>query len=163
MRYYFLLLVSLSLFSCQKDTPYHQPFPSYEITLVYMVADNDLAPYALKDLNEIERGFVPNGKDKLLVYIDSNTSTALPSHPVLLEIVPDTTEIQIIYQLAKLCFSTYTEFLCLYTTTIVDNKYSKSCYSQANIHSIHCNNPELYLQISACVFQPCIMLAKQAL
>ena len=92
MRYYFLLLVSLSLFSCQKDTPYHQPFPSYEITLVYMVADNDLAPYALKDLNEIERGFVPNGKDKLLVYIDSNTSTALPSHPVLLEIIPDTTE-----------------------------------------------------------------------
>lgn len=93
MRYYFLLLVSLSLFSCQKDTLYHQPFPSYEITLVYMVADNDLASYALKDLNEIERGFVPNGKDKLLVYIDSNTSTALPSHPVLLEIVPDTTEI----------------------------------------------------------------------
>ena len=58
-----------------------------------MVADNDLAPYALKDLNEIERGFVPNGRDKLLVYIDSNTSTALPSHPVLLEIVHDTTEI----------------------------------------------------------------------
>ena len=93
MRYYSLFLISLGLLSCQKDSPTPEPLPRYEITLVYMVADNDLAPYALKDLNEIERGFVPNGRDKLLVYIDSNTSTALPSHPVLLEIVPDTTEV----------------------------------------------------------------------
>ena len=93
MRYYSLLLIGLGLLSCQKDSPTLDLLPRYEITLVYMVADNDLAPYALKDLNEIERGFVPNGRDKLLVYIDSNTSTALPSHPVLLEIVHDTTEI----------------------------------------------------------------------
>ena len=93
MRYYSLLLIGLGLLSCQKDSPTPEPLPRYEITLVYMVADNDLAPYALKDLNEIERGFLPNGRDKLLVYIDSNTSTALPSHPVLLEIVPDTTEV----------------------------------------------------------------------
>ena len=93
MRYYSLLLIVLGLLSCQKDSPTPEPLPRYEITLVYMVADNDLASYALKDLNEIERGFVPNGRDKLLVYIDSNTSTALPSHPVLLEIVHDTTEI----------------------------------------------------------------------
>ena len=93
MRYYSLLLIGLGLLSCQKDSPTPEPLPPHEITLVYMVADNDLAPYALKDLNEIERGFVPNGRDKLLVYIDSNTSTALPSHPVLLEIVHDTTEI----------------------------------------------------------------------
>ena len=93
MRYYSLLLIGLGLLSCQKDSPTPEPLPRYEITLVYMVADNDLASYALKDLNEIECGFVPNGRDKLLVYIDSNTSTALPSHPVLLEIVHDTTEI----------------------------------------------------------------------
>lgn len=93
MRYYSLLLISLGLLSCQKDSPTPELLPRYEITLVYMVADNDLAPYALKDLNEIERGFVPNRRDKLLLYIDSNTSTALPSHPVLLEIVHDTTEI----------------------------------------------------------------------
>ena len=93
MRYYSLLLIGLGLLSCQKDSPTLDLLPRYEITLVYMVADNDLAPYALKDLNEIERGFVPNGRDKLLLYIDSNTSTALPSHPVLLEIVHDTTEI----------------------------------------------------------------------
>ena len=93
MRYYSLLLIVLGLLSCQKDSPTLDLLPRYEITLVYMVADNDLASYALKDLNEIERGFVPNGRDKLLVYIDSNTSTALPSHPVLLEIVHDTTEI----------------------------------------------------------------------
>lgn len=93
MRYYSLLLIVLGLLSCQKDSPTPEPLPRYEITLVYMVADNDLASYALKDLNEIERGFVPNGRDKLLVYIDSNTSTALPSHPVLLEIIHDTTEI----------------------------------------------------------------------
>lgn len=93
MRYYSLFLISLGLLSCQKDSPTLDLLPRYEITLVYMVADNDLAPYALKDLNEIERGFLPNGRDKLLVYIDSNTSTALPSHPVLLEIVPDTTEV----------------------------------------------------------------------
>ena len=93
MRYYSLFLISLGLLSCQKDSPTPESLPPYEITLVYMVADNDLAPYALKDLNEIERGFVSNGRDKLLLYIDSNTSTALPSHPVLLEIVHDTTEI----------------------------------------------------------------------
>lgn len=93
MRYYSLLLIGLGLLSCQKDSPTPEPLPRYEITLVYMVADNDLASYALKDLNEIELGFMPNGRDKLLVYIDSNTSTALPSHPVLLEIVPDTTEV----------------------------------------------------------------------
>ncbi|WP_460485689.1 clostripain-related cysteine peptidase, partial [Capnocytophaga sp. HP1101] len=93
MRYYSWLLICFGLLSCQKDSPAPEPLPSHEITLVYMVADNDLAPYALKDLNEIERGFVPNGRDKLLVYIDSNTSTVLPSHPVLLEIAHDTTEV----------------------------------------------------------------------
>ena len=59
MRYYSLLLIGLGLLSCQKDSPTPEPLPRYEITLVYMVADNDLAPYALKDLNEIERGFMP--------------------------------------------------------------------------------------------------------
>jgi clostripain-related protein len=91
MRYYTLLLIGLILLSCSKNNDEPETTP-YEITLVYMIADNDLATYALNDLNEMERGFTANGRDKLLVYIDSNTSTALPSHPVLLEIVPDSTE-----------------------------------------------------------------------
>ncbi len=48
MRYYSLLLIGLGLLSCQKDSPTPEPLPPHEITLVYMIADNDLAPYALK-------------------------------------------------------------------------------------------------------------------
>ena len=43
MRYYSLLLIGLALLSCQKDSPTPEPLPPHEITLVYMVADNDLA------------------------------------------------------------------------------------------------------------------------
>lgn len=89
MRYFTLLIISVLLFSCQKEDSENKPTESQDITLVYMIADNDLASYAIKDINEMERGFTPNGRDKLLVYIDTYASAGLPHHPVLLEIVPD--------------------------------------------------------------------------
>lgn len=58
-----------------------------------MVADNDLSSYAIKDINEMESAFIPNGKDKFLIYIDTYASSGLPSHPVLLELVPDKTDL----------------------------------------------------------------------
>ncbi|MDO5105793.1 clostripain-related cysteine peptidase [Capnocytophaga sp.] len=92
MRFYILLALTALLFSCQSENlPNKQP-QKHEITLVYMIADNDLAPYALKDINEMERAFIPNGRDKWLVYIDTYASAGLPQHPVLLEITPDTSD-----------------------------------------------------------------------
>lgn len=49
MRYYSLFLISLGLLSCQKDSPTLEPLPPHEITLVYMVADNDLAPCTFRN------------------------------------------------------------------------------------------------------------------
>ncbi|MDO4229140.1 MAG: clostripain-related cysteine peptidase [Capnocytophaga sp.] len=88
-----LFLISFFLFvACQKEDPQEVLPNTYDITLVYMIADNDLAPYAIKDINEMERGFATNDKDKVLVYIDTNASAELPAHPILLEIVPDQTD-----------------------------------------------------------------------
>lgn len=89
MRFYILLTLTIFLFSCQKENPAEEQPQPHEITLVYMIADNDLASYAIKDINEMESAFVPNGKDKWLVYIDTYASAELPQHPVLLEIIPD--------------------------------------------------------------------------
>lgn len=89
MRFYFLLIFSFFLFSCQKEE-IMQSTEKQSITLVYMIADNDLSSFAIKDINEMESGISPNANKKLLVYIDANTSAGLPSHPVLLEIQYDT-------------------------------------------------------------------------
>ena len=91
MRFYILLSLAF-LFSCQKENLTKKQHQNQEITLVYMIADNDLAPYALNDINEMERAFTPNGKDKWLVYIDTYASYGLPQHPVLLEITPDSSD-----------------------------------------------------------------------
>lgn len=89
MRYFIVLIISILLCSCQKEDNVVEFIQNQDITLVYMIADNDLAPYAIKDINEMESAFVPNGKDKWLVYIDTYASEELPHHPVLLEIVSD--------------------------------------------------------------------------
>ncbi|MFK8266649.1 clostripain-related cysteine peptidase [Capnocytophaga cynodegmi] len=91
MRFYISLALTF-LFSCQKENLTKEQHQNQEITLVYMIADNDLAPYALKDINEMEKAFTPNGKDKWLVYIDTYASVGLPQHPVLLEITPDSSD-----------------------------------------------------------------------
>ncbi len=89
MKYFVLLAIGILLFSCQKEDKTEKSSQYQEITLVYMIADNDLSSYAIKDINEMERAFVPNERDKWLVYIDTYATKELPHHPVLLEIVSD--------------------------------------------------------------------------
>ena len=59
------------------------------LVFVYMIADNDLDYFALKDLNEMEAGFPKNTNDKLVVYVDMSKNSH-PSYPCLLEITHDT-------------------------------------------------------------------------
>ncbi len=62
------------------------------ITLIYMIADNDLATFAVKDINEMESNFAPNDTEKILIYIDVSPVTGLPRNPVLLELQHDETD-----------------------------------------------------------------------
>lgn len=94
MRVCILLIISVLYFSCQKEE-ITQLAKKQPVTLVYMIADNDLSAYAVKDINEMEQGISPNANEKLLVYVDTSASAGLPSHPVLLEIRHDSsTEIK---------------------------------------------------------------------
>lgn len=89
MRFYILLIFSFFLFSCQKEE-ITQTTEKQSITLVYMIADNDLSSFAIKDIKEMESGISPTAQEKMLVYVDTHFSAGLPSHPVLLEIRHDT-------------------------------------------------------------------------
>lgn len=89
MRCFLFLLIGGLFFSCQKEEVL-QITEKQSVTLVYMIADNDLSAYAIKDINEMESGISPTAQEKLLVYVDTNASAGLPSHPVLLEIQHDT-------------------------------------------------------------------------
>ncbi len=65
---------------------------SKNISLIYMIADNDLSSSAVNDINEMERNFTPNDNEKILVYIDASPVQGLPRNPVLLELQHDETE-----------------------------------------------------------------------
>ncbi len=60
--------------------------------LVYMIADNDLDYFAIQNINDMELGFKANENGDLFVYIDRASNT-LPSHPYLLKISHDTTNV----------------------------------------------------------------------
>lgn len=89
MKKILFLAFTILLGSCQKDV--REELSLHDITIIYMIADNDLSSFAIKDINELEQGYVDNGKDKVLIYVDTNVSAHLPSHPVLLELVADQT------------------------------------------------------------------------
>ena len=57
-----------------------------------MIADNDLDYFAIQNINDMELGFKANENGDLFVYIDRASNT-LPSHPYLLKISHDTTNV----------------------------------------------------------------------
>jgi hypothetical protein len=57
--------------------------------IVYMVADNNLDYFALKDLNEMEQGWSPSLDGNLIAYVD-RAEGASPPHPVVYKIEHDT-------------------------------------------------------------------------
>ncbi len=67
---FFLFLIPLVFFSCEKEEDYPAPYiPPKETVIVYMAADNDLSNAAFDNINEMEAAFT--GEDKnLLVFMD---------------------------------------------------------------------------------------------
>lgn len=86
VRVIFLPFLFLFL-SCSKDT---ETKHTTNISLVYMVADNNLSPMAIEDINEMEMGWEDSDTEKLLVYVDASYSDKLPKNPVLIQIQRDT-------------------------------------------------------------------------
>ncbi|MDR0565414.1 MAG: hypothetical protein LBG47_00005 [Prevotellaceae bacterium] len=66
-----------------------EPLPLRTV-IVYMVADNNLDHFALKDLNEMEQGWSPALDGNLIAYVD-RAEGASPAHPVVYKIEHDTT------------------------------------------------------------------------
>jgi hypothetical protein len=91
MRLTNLFIISLLyiLVSCTSETsisPIHK-----RLVIVYMIADNNLDYFAVSNINDMERGYNSGLNGDLLVYIDRG-SNAKPSHPYLMQIMHDTTE-----------------------------------------------------------------------
>ena len=84
----FSVVLLLLLGSCSSDDPIPHKEAPHKLVFVYMVADNNLDYFAVQDLNEMEAGFPPNTKDKLVVYVDRGRN-GRPSHPYLMEIKHD--------------------------------------------------------------------------
>lgn len=82
-------LIFLLFTSCLEEDPY-AGLPLRTV-IVYMIADNNLDYFALKDINEMEQGFRKSFDGNLIVYID-RASGAFPAHPVLYKISSDNTD-----------------------------------------------------------------------
>ena len=86
------ILCSCSLFfNSSDDDKSDEKHLLNRTVLVYMVADNNLDNSGKKDINNMEKAWDPNNDGKLLVLMDRNAS-ASTSHPVLLEIIHDTSD-----------------------------------------------------------------------
>lgn len=82
-----LFIVLFSFFSCENKI--ENPFS--KTIIVYMIADNNLDYFAVKDINEMEKGVSSEDVGKLIVYVD-RADGASPSHPVIYEITHDETD-----------------------------------------------------------------------
>ncbi|GHT24954.1 peptidase C11 [Bacteroidia bacterium] len=82
------VFIVLSLSSCERDE-IEESLPIRTV-IVYMVADNNLDNFALKDINEMEQGWQDDLNGNLIVYVD-RAEGASPSHPVVYKIGSDTT------------------------------------------------------------------------
>ncbi len=91
MRIRYLIILLYILISCNEQSEDLGIKPK-NISLIYMIADNDLPLFAVNDINEMERNFTPNDNEKILVYIDASSVEGLPLNPVLLELQHDETE-----------------------------------------------------------------------
>ena len=82
-------LIFLLFISCREEN--HYTSLPLRTVIVYMIADNNLDYFAIKDINEMERGFRESFDGNLIVYID-RAPGAFPAHPVLYKISADTTD-----------------------------------------------------------------------
>ncbi len=82
-------IVILLLSSCEKDE-LSDNLPLRTV-IVYMIADNNLDYFSVKDINEMEAGFDNSLNGNMIVYVD-RAEGATPSHPVVYKISKDTTE-----------------------------------------------------------------------
>ncbi len=82
-----LYLCVLLLCSCNNK---HDNLPLRTV-IIYMIADNNLDYFSVKNINEMEAGFNNNYNGNLLVYVD-RAEGATPSHPIVYKISQDTTE-----------------------------------------------------------------------
>lgn len=85
--FYYLLLGIFYLSSCKKETAISQ-ITNGEVSLIYMVGDNNLSYFSTQDINEMEQGCVSQSQNIVYVYVDKSI-TASPSHPYLLKIQHD--------------------------------------------------------------------------
>ena len=74
-RLVLIVLAGLMLISCKKEPETTPPIKADRTVLVYMAADNNLAPYARKNIEDMKQGEVPDYFDDgsgnvLLVYAD---------------------------------------------------------------------------------------------
>jgi len=82
----FILIIFSS--GCTKENPIILPLRT---VIVYMIADNNLDYFSVKDLNEMETGWNDSFNGNLIVYID-RAEGANPAHPVVYKISHDTTD-----------------------------------------------------------------------
>ena len=85
-----MFLVLIILASCTNENI--TPPISKRLVIVYMIADNNLDYFAVSNVNDMERGYNSDFNGDLLVYIDRGSNTK-PSHPYLMQIMHDTTEL----------------------------------------------------------------------
>jgi hypothetical protein len=83
-----LAVAALLLCSCPESNEVSD-FPTRTV-IIYMVADNNLDPFAVKDLNEMEQGWSATLDGNLIAYVD-RAEGASPAHPVVYKVVHDTT------------------------------------------------------------------------
>jgi|WetSurMetagenome_2_1015567.scaffolds.fasta_scaffold58046_2 hypothetical protein len=84
----FLILLSSFFISCERDENSSQQ-NGRRLTIVYMVAHNNLDYFAINNINQMEEGYNSNLGGDLYVYIDRMNGTL--SHPYILKIEHDTT------------------------------------------------------------------------
>ena len=77
------------LFGCTPSPPLRREIQKDWTLMVYMVADNNLDPFSVNDINEMEWGVDPNHSD-VIVYLDRVVG-ATPDYPVVLTITNDET------------------------------------------------------------------------
>lgn len=89
---YFILICNAiwTLTSCENDLPASQK--RLKTSLIYMVADNNLDYFAVRNINEIENAFHSEEQGRIIIYVDRSKS-GKPSHPYLLEVVHDSTSL----------------------------------------------------------------------
>ena len=85
-----ILCIIIAFTSCQHEELELKSERGRQV-LVYMIADNNLDYFAVRDINEMERGMGKDSDSELFVYIDRGVN-GKPSHPYLLKIISDTTE-----------------------------------------------------------------------